>query len=122
MFTSSLNNTLTSFLTGSISCNNPVENPTINGSESSVIAVELKSWHVGLIPLYNFLSMGLVKSAPCNNKKDYYIFNYIILFELHCCVPTLVKLYLYNCLSRLKSELKLRSRYLNIELLPTIMN
>lgn len=68
-FTSSLNKTLISFLTGSISCINPVENPTTNGNVSSFTANELKSWQVGLIPLYIFLSIGLVKSAPFKQIK-----------------------------------------------------
>lgn len=65
--TSSLYNLLNSFLMGSMSWIWPVEKPMIRDTLSAVIVTVLKSWHVGLVPLYIFLSTGFVRSAACNN-------------------------------------------------------
>lgn len=48
------------------------------------MATELKSWQVGLIPLYIFLSMGLVKSAPYkeNINNTTLIFNLPIKLDI----------------------------------------
>lgn len=67
--TSSLNSLLVSFLIGSISCTCPAEKPTRRETLSAVAVKWLKSWHVGCVPLYILLSIGLLKSAAC--KKDW---------------------------------------------------
>lgn len=51
---------------GSMSCICPVEKPTTRDTLSGVIVTILKSWQVGFVPLYIFLSTGFVKSAACN--------------------------------------------------------
>lgn len=69
--TSSLQSLLISFLIGSMSCTCPAVNPTNNNTLSGETVVELKSWQVGNVPLQIRLSMGLVRSAACNNLKKF---------------------------------------------------
>lgn len=67
--TSSLKSLLVSFFIGSMSCTWPAEKPTSRETLSAVAVRGLKSWHVGCVPLYILLSMGLLRSAAWNNEK-----------------------------------------------------
>lgn len=68
--TSSLKSLLVSFLIGSISCTCPAEKPTSSDTLSAVAVRWLKSWQVGCVPLYILLSIGLLRSAACNEKTQ----------------------------------------------------
>lgn len=70
LLTSSLNNLLVSFLIGSISWTWPAEKPTRRDTLSAVAVKWLKSWHVGCVPLYILLSIGLLKSAAWKESKQ----------------------------------------------------
>lgn len=47
----------------------PVVKPTSSEAPSHVAVNWLKSWQLGLVPLYSFLSIGLLRSAACGQKE-----------------------------------------------------
>lgn len=69
ILTSSLKSLLTSCLIGSRSCTCPAENPINNSKLSADRVNKLKSWQVGIVPLYSRLSRGFVRSAAYRKRE-----------------------------------------------------